>query len=140
MGPIKLNYQVDAADLSRAGEASSRMKFSLGKLGLPAEAVRRAAICMYEGEINMVLHARGGQAVVTVNAEEITICLTDTGPGIPDLEKAMSEGWTTAGDMARGLGFGSGMGLPNIKRYSDEMQVETTVGVGTTVTIKIKLT
>ena len=139
MQPIKLKYQVDAGDLSRAGEASSKMKMTLKKLGIPTEAIRRAAICMYEGEINMVIHAHGGLAEVVVTVDDITIRLADTGPGIPDLDKAMSEGWTTAGDVARGLGFGAGMGLPNMKRYSDEMSVDTAVGAGTTVTMKIKV-
>lgn len=139
MQPIKLKYQVDAGDLSRAGEASSKMKMSLKKLGIPAESIRRAAICMYEGEINMVIHANGGLAEVVVTMDDITIRLADSGPGIPDIEKAMSEGWTTAGDVARGLGFGAGMGLPNMKRYSDDMSIDTTVGVGTTVTMKIKV-
>jgi len=139
MEPIKLTYQVDAGDLSRAGEASSKMKMTLRKLGIPPETIRRASICMYEGEINMVIHANGGAAEVVVTMDDITIRLADTGPGIPDLEKAMSEGWTTAGDVARGLGFGAGMGLPNMKRYSDEMEIDTTVGVGTTVTMKIRV-
>jgi len=94
---------------------------------------------MYEGEINMVIHANGGLAEVVVTMDDITIRLADSGPGIPDLEKAMSAGWTTANDVARGLGFGAGMGLPNMKRYSDEMNVDTTVGVGTTVTMKINV-
>ncbi len=139
MDPIRLKYNVDAGDLSRAGEASSKMKMSLRKLGIPPETIRRASICMYEGEINMVIHANGGTATVVVTMDEITIRLADSGPGIPDLEKAMSAGWTTAGDTARGLGFGAGMGLPNMKRYSDEMHIDTTVGVGTTVTMKIKV-
>lgn len=139
MEPMKLKYPVDAGDLSRAGEASSKMKMTLRKLGMPAEAIRRASICMYEGEINMVIHANGGIAEVVVTVNDITIRLADSGPGIPDMDKAMSEGWTTAGDVARGLGFGAGMGLPNMKRYSDEMHVETVVGEGTTVTMKIKV-
>lgn len=139
MSPIKLKYTIDAGDLSRAGEASSKMKMSLRKLGIPPETIRRAAICMYEGEINMVIHANGGEVTVLVGMDEITICLADQGPGIPDIEKAMSEGWTTAGDTARGLGFGAGMGLPNMERYSDQMHIDTTVGVGTTVTMKFKV-
>lgn len=139
MEAIRLRYEVDADDLSRAGEASGEMKMTLRRLGIPNEIIRRAAICMYEGEINMVIHADGGVAEVTVTLEDITITLTDTGPGIPDLEKAMSEGWTTAGETARGLGFGAGMGLPNMKRHADEMRVDTRVGEGTTVTMVIHL-
>lgn len=139
MEAIRLRYEVDADDLSRAGEASGEMKMTLRRLGIPNEIIRRAAICMYESEINMVIHADGGVAEVTVTLEDITITLTDTGPGIPDLEKAMSEGWTTAGETARGLGFGAGMGLPNMKRHADEMRVDTRVGEGTTVTMVIHL-
>ncbi len=101
--------------------------------------IRRASICMYEGEINMVIHADGGQAEVEVDANQIVIRMTDTGPGIPDVEQAMQEGYSTAGQTARELGFGAGMGLPNMKRYSDEMTIDTEVGKGTTVTVKIKV-
>lgn len=139
MGEIKLTYQVDGGDLIQAGEASSKMKMTLKKLGLPAEAIRRASICMYEGEINMVIHADGGEATVEVDMDQIVIRMTDHGPGIPDVEQAMKEGFSTAGPSARELGFGAGMGLPNMKRYSDEMHIDTTVGVGTTVTMKIRI-
>ena len=101
--------------------------------------IRRASICMYEGEINMVIHADGGQAEVEVDANQIVIRMTDTGPGIPDVEQAMQDGYSTAGQTARELGFGAGMGLPNMKRYSDEMTIDTEVGKGTTVTVKIKV-
>ena len=139
MGDLKLTYQVDGGDLLQAGEASSRMKLALKKLDLPPEAIRRASICMYEGEINMVIHADGGRAEVDVGMDEIVIRMIDQGPGIPDVNKAMEEGYSTAGDMARDLGFGAGMGLPNMKRYSDEMTIDTEVGKGTTVTIQIKI-
>ena len=135
MEPMTLSYTVDGGDLIGAGEASSQMK----KLGIPAEAIRRASICMYEGEINMVIHANGGQAMVGVGMDQIVIRLIDQGPGIPDMDKAMQEGWSTAGENARDLGFGAGMGLPNMKRYADDMTIETTIGVGTTVTMTIKL-
>ncbi len=139
MGDIRLTYQVDGGDLVQAGEASSKMKMTLKKLGLPPDAVRRASICMYEGEINMVIHADGGRVEVDVGMDAITVRLIDQGPGIPDVDRAMEEGFTTAGDVARDLGFGAGMGLPNMKRYSDEMSIDTTVGVGTTVTMKVKV-
>ena len=139
METIKLVYPVEGGDLIEAGEASSKMKLTLKKLGLPPDVIRRASICMYEGEINMVIHADGGQAEVEVGLEEITIRMEDHGPGIPDVDKAMEEGFSTASDTARDLGFGAGMGLPNIKRYSDKMKIETTVGQGTVVTVKIKI-
>ena len=139
METIKLVYPVEGGDLIEAGEASSKMKLTLKKLGLPQDVIRRASICMYEGEINMVIHADGGQAEVEIAPDQILIRMTDTGPGIPDVEQAMQEGFSTAGQTARELGFGAGMGLPNIKRYSDEMQIETQLGKGTTVTVRIKI-
>lgn len=139
METIRLVYPVEGGDLIEAGEASSKMKLTLKKLGLPQDIIRRASICMYEGEINMVIHADGGQAEVEVDPNQILIRMADTGPGIPDVALAMQEGYSTAGQTARELGFGAGMGLPNIKRYSDEMTIDTVVGKGTTVTVKIKL-
>ena len=136
---LVLNYHVEGGDLSQAGEASSKMKMSLRQLGLPPEIIRKASICMYEGEINMVIHADGGEVTVEIGLDEITITLVDTGPGIPNVEQAMEEGYSTAGEVARDLGFGAGMGLPNMKRYSDEMSLESTVGVGTTVRMKIRM-
>ena len=136
---IELHYHVEGEDLSQAGEASSKMKMALRRLGLSPDAIRRASICMYEGEINMVIHANGGEVTVEVGLDEIDITMADTGPGIADIELAMEEGFSTAGDVARDLGFGAGMGLPNMKRYSDEMTVESTVGVGTTVRMKSRV-
>ena len=137
MESLKLTYQVEGGNLVDAGEASGKMKRTLKQLGLPAEIIRKASICMYEGEINMVIHANGGEATVQVGEDDIVISMKDTGPGIPDLEQAMQEGWSTANATARDLGFGAGMGLPNMKRYSDEMKVDTAVGRGTTVTMRI---
>ena len=96
METIRLVYPVEGGDLIEAGEASSKMKLTLKKLGLPQDVIRRASICMYEGEINMVIHADGGQAEVEVDANQIVIRMTDTGPGIPDVEQAMQEGYSTA--------------------------------------------
>lgn len=139
METIKLNYSVEGGDLVGAGEASSKMKMTLKKLDLPPETIRRASICMYEGEINMVIHANGGRAEVEIALDHIVIRMIDTGPGIPNVAQAMEEGFSTAGDIARDLGFGAGMGLPNMKRYSDEMDIQTTLGVGTTVTMRINI-
>ena len=101
METIRLVYPVEGGDLIEAGEASSKMKLTLKKLGLPQDVIRRASICMYEGEINMVIHADGGQAEVEVDADQIVIRMEDTGPGIPDVEQAMQEGFSTAGQTAR---------------------------------------
>ena len=139
MEPIRLNFPVEGGDLIGAGEASSKMKLALKKLDLPPEIIRRCSICMYEGEINMVIHADGGRAEVEIYLDHITIRMVDSGPGIPNVEQAMEPGFSTAGDVARDLGFGAGMGLPNMKRYSDEMTIDTAVGVGTTVTMRINL-
>ena len=137
METIRLVYPVEGGDLIEAGEASSKMKLTLKKLGLPQDVIRRASICMYEGEINMVIHADGGEVEVTVGMDTITIRLTDHGPGIPDVDQAMEEGFSTAGEIARDLGFGAGMGLPNIKKYTDKMQIDTQIGRGTTMYLSV---
>lgn len=137
METVKLTYEIDGDNFSAAGEASTAVKRVLKKLKLPPAVVRRAVVCMYEGEINMVIHADGGQAYLDVDEEKIVIRLEDRGPGIPDIDKAMEEGWSTASSSVRDMGFGTGMGLPNMKRNSDEMKIETELGVGTTVTMVI---
>ena len=139
MPDLIFNYEVDGNDYQKAGEASRSAKFTLKKLGLPPDVIRKVGICMYEGEINMVIHADGGTATLTVGLDEIVIELKDKGPGIPDIDLAMKEGWSTADSQANQLGFGAGMGLPNMKRYSDEMDIETVVGEGTTVRMRIKI-
>ena len=136
---ITLNYEVTTEDFTRAGEASGDVKRKLKDMNVNPEAVRKVAIAMYEGEINMVIHAEGGHITVTIDPNVITMVLADKGPGIPDVAKAMQAGYSTAPDNVRDLGFGAGMGLPNMKKYSDEMNIETTVGVGTTVTMKVFL-
>ena len=137
MSSLHLSYKVIAGDMGRAGEASSAVKQALKKRGFDSTTIRRVSVCLYEGEINMVIHANGGTAEVDVDLDDITITLKDTGPGIPDVGKAMQEGFSTACEHARNLGFGAGMGLPNMKKYSDQMTVDSTVGVGTTVTMVI---
>ncbi len=138
MEKLKLHYDVDGEDFTSAGEASTDVKRVLRRLGFDSDTMRRVAICMYEGEINLVIHGGGGVADVEVDENEIVIVLVDHGPGIPDVEQAMQEGWSTASQTVRELGFGAGMGLPNMKRYSDEIAIESTVGEGTTVTMKIR--
>lgn len=134
---LVFHFDIDGEDFTSAGQASVQIKKNLRQLGLPAEIIRRVSIAMYEGEINMVVHARGGQADVTVREDCIEIKLVDKGPGIKNIEQAMQEGFSTASDEVRSLGFGAGMGLPNMKRYTDEMHIDSTVGVGTTVTMKV---
>ena len=132
-------YQIDGDDFTRAGEASSSVKNKLKMLGVASDVIRKTAIAMYEGEINMVIHADGGTITVTISDTDITMVLADTGPGIPDIDQAMQEGFSTAREEVRSLGFGAGMGLPNMKRYSDEMHIDTVVGQGTTITMKVRL-
>jgi serine/threonine-protein kinase RsbT len=138
-GSIKHQYNIPANDLTFAGEASSSVKKMLGQLGISPALVKKTTIAMYEAEINAVIHANGGIADVEVDQEKILIQIKDMGPGIPDLNLAMQEGWTTATDNIRELGFGAGMGLPNMKRYADKLEIETEVGKGTTVTIIVYL-
>lgn len=111
------------------------MKKTLSRLGIKSECVKRASIAMYEAEINAVIHGRGGKAVVRIYPEYVQIEIIDHGPGIPDVEKAMMAGYSTAPDTAREMGFGAGMGLPNIKKHSDEMEIDTKIGEGTKVTM-----
>lgn len=136
---LTFNYKIDGDDFTRAGEASSSVKNKLKQLGLDSDVIRKVAIAMYEGEINMVIHADGGTITVTVSDSDITIVLADQGPGIPDVEKAMQEGYSTARPEVRSLGFGAGMGLPNMKKYTDEMNIDTVIGQGTTITMKVHI-
>ena len=136
---MTLKYHVSPTDFTRAGEASSDVKHKLKKLGVPPEIVRKVAIAMYEGEINMVIHGGGGQIAVEIGGEDIRMSLSDHGPGIPDIALAMQEGWSTAPEEVRNLGFGAGMGLPNMKKYSDEMEIISAPGEGTTVNMTVRI-
>lgn len=137
MPSIKLAFDVDGDNFSSAGNASESVKRTLKQIGIPAASVRRVAIAMYEGEINMVIHAHGGRAEVEIYPDHAEIVLRDKGPGIANIELAMKEGYSTASENIRSLGFGAGMGLPNMKKYSDEMRIESTVGIGTTVFLRV---
>lgn len=130
---FRLHYDIDGEDFSVAGEASSNIKKVLKQLGIDPQIVRKVAVATYEGEINMVIHADGGTIDVEITPASIKMVLADHGPGIPDVSQAMQEGWSTASDKVRELGFGAGMGLPNMKKYTDEMTVHTVVGEGTTI-------
>ena len=134
---IVFRYRVDGDDFTSAGQASVQVKKNLRQLGLDTETIRRVSIAMYEGEINMVIHAGGGNAEVRVTSDRIIITLEDSGPGIKDIDQAMQAGYSTAPDSIRSLGFGAGMGLPNMKKNSDEMTIESTVGVGTKIVMHI---
>lgn len=134
---VRLEYDVDGENFASAGNASESVKRMLKQLGVPPEYVRKVAIAMYEGEINMVIHAHGGKAVVDLFPDHVEIRLIDRGPGIADIELAMKAGYSTAPESIRSLGFGAGMGLPNMKKYSDEMTIDSQVGVGTSVYLRI---
>ena len=137
--PIRFHFDVDGENFSSAGEASVVIKKKLRQLGFSPEIIRRVSIAMYEGEINMVIHASGGVADVSVTDAYIELVLADHGPGIPDVDLAMQEGYSTARENIRALGFGAGMGLPNMKKYTDYRHIDTTVGVGTTVTMRVDI-
>ncbi len=137
MSSIHYQYQVDGTDFSRAGEASSKLKQKLKQMNLPPDVIRRCSIAIYEGEINMVIHANRGVIDVDIYPDQIHMVLKDVGPGIPDIDQAMQEGFSTANDEVHMLGFGAGMGLPNMKKSCDDIEIETELGVGTTVTMTI---
>ena len=137
--PLKFHYDVMGGDFTSAGNASVQAKKALRQLGFDPDIIRRVAIAMYEGEINMVIHADGGSADILVYDDAIEIVLADKGPGIPDVDLAMQEGYSTAPDNIRSLGFGAGMGLPNMKRHTDDIKIDTKIGVGTTITMRVNV-
>ncbi len=135
---LHFHYDVDGNNFTSAGEASVQVKRMLRQMGYHPDLIRRISVAMYEGEINMVIHANGGDADVYVTPDCITVILKDVGPGIKDVNLAMQEGYSTAPDNIRSLGFGAGMGLPNMKRYSDELKINSVVGVGTTIEMNFR--
>ncbi len=137
MEAINLHYKVPGDDFTRAGEASADLKSRLKKLGLPQDAIRKVAIALYEGEINLAIHANGGEIAVVIDDACVHMLISDDGPGIADIPLAMSEGYSTAPDEVRSLGFGAGMGLPNMKKYSDTFDIQSEVGVGTKVKMEV---
>ncbi len=137
MGPIHLEFEVAGNNFLTAGSASDAVKSTLKKLGIPAAAIKRVAIAMYEGEINMVIHAEGGTAVADIFDDHIKVVMADHGKGIPDIDQAMKAGFSTASEEVRNLGFGAGMGLPNIKTNSDRFDIQSIVGEGTTLTFEV---
>ena len=139
MPSIHYQYTVDGDDFTLAGEASSALKQTLKLMNLDADIIRRCAIAMYEGEINMVIHGGGGEIFVEVYPSHIDIKMEDKGPGIENIEQAMQEGYSTAPANVRALGFGAGMGLPNIKKYTDSLRIESEVGKGTTIYMTVQV-
>ena len=139
MDKVNFHFEIDGDNFTSAGEASVRIKKMLREMGFTPEVIRRVSVAMYEGEINMVIHANGGTADVDVYCDRIEIVLADNGPGISNIELAMQEGYSTAPDNIRSLGFGAGMGLPNMKRYTDQMKIESEVGKGTTISMTVNV-
>jgi len=132
---MNLNYHIDGGDFVNAGKASSAVKSVLKQLNVPSSRIKRVVIALYETEVNVVAHASRGDIKVEIDTDKISILVEDSGPGIPDVDKAMEEGFTTASKEVREMGFGAGMGLPNIKRNSDQMDIRSIPGEGTTVKI-----
>ncbi len=134
-----LKYRVEPDDFINAGKVSDKVREQLRSLDLDAEIVRRVSLALYQGEINMIIHANGGEITVEVSDDCITMQLSDKGPGISDVETAMKEGYSTAGADLRSKGYGEGMGFTNMKKYTDEMTVHSKVGEGTTLLMKVYL-
>ena len=136
---VNFHFEIDGDNFTSAGEASVSIKKLLRQMQFSPDIIRRVSVAMYEGEINMVIHANGGTADVDVYCDRIEIILADNGPGISDVDLAMQEGYSTAPDNIRSLGFGAGMGLPNMKRYTNDMRIESEVGKGTTVYMTVNV-
>ena len=135
-----LAYDIRCRDFTSAGAASRDLKQHLKRIGAESDAVRRAMIAAYEAEMNVVIHAEGdGRLEAAVSDGQLDVDVIDRGPGIPDVQSAMREGWSTAGPLARELGFGAGMGLPNMKKCSDRFEIQSEMGRGTHLTSEIML-
>lgn len=130
---IELRFSIEGGDFDRAGIASSETKKILKQLNIDPKVIKRAVVALYEGEVNIAAHAYHGEVRVKVNDHQIEATLKDEGPGIPDIDRAMLEGFSTASPKVREMGFGAGMGLPNMKKNADQLKVESVPGAGTTV-------
>ena len=135
----KEEFDVAARDFVSAGEASGKIKRIIKKLGVDMNIVRRISIASYEAEINLVIHSLGGKLELVVGEADIRVIVSDVGPGIPDIYLAMREGYSTASDDVRMMGFGAGMGLSNMARNANDFQIESQVGVGTRVEMTFNL-
>ncbi len=132
-------FPVEAGAYATAGEASTTIKRKLKQLGIDVNVLRRVSVASYEVELNLVIHSMGGTLTLRVDPEKVTLISADVGPGIPDIDKAMTEGYSTANEEARSLGFGAGMGLPNMRRNASSFEIVSQVGVGTTITMSFAL-
>jgi len=136
---LRESFEIQGRNFEKAGEVSSEIKVILRDLGIDPANLRRVVIVAYEGEMNLVMYANRGTLTFILTDEDVNLEIIDEGPGIPDIELALQEGWSTASDEMRELGFGFGMGLPNMKKNSDEFRIESEVGKGTSVFAKIRL-
>lgn len=137
--PLEQVFSITAGDYATAGQASTTIKRKLKQLGIDANVLRRISVASYEAELNLVIHSMGGKLKLKMSPEEIVLISDDVGPGIPDINKAMTAGWSTANEEARTLGFGAGMGLPNMKRNTDRFELTSEVGKGTYIEMGFKL-
>jgi len=132
---MEMNFKIEGGDFTKAGVASSEVKKVLKQLNLEPSLIKKVAVSMYEAEVNIVAHAFHGTMNVCIDTERVKLEFVDEGPGIPDVDQAMQEGYSTATEEVRQMGFGAGMGLPNIKKNSDKLNIKSIVGKGTTVEI-----
>ncbi|WP_163321886.1 ATP-binding protein [Draconibacterium mangrovi] len=133
---MKLEFDIASGDFSKAGRASSRIKKMLKQLQVDPKVIKRIVVAIYEAEVNVVAHSVGGKMLAEIDGTGIRVIVQDNGPGIEDIEKAMQEGYSTASKAVRNMGFGAGMGLPNINRNTDEFTIESELGVGTVLTFR----
>ena len=139
MSLLTNTYDVHTGEFETAGDASASIKRKLKQLGVDSTVLRRVAVASYEAELNLIIHSLGGQLTMEMNPEHIVLISKDVGPGIADIDKAMQEGFSTASEEARVLGFGAGMGLPNMRRNADGFAIESQLGVGTTIQMEFRL-
>lgn len=136
---LKDTYDVKTSDYQSAGDASASIKRKLKQLGVDSTVLRRIAVASYEAELNLIIHSMGGELTMEMSPEEIRLISRDVGPGIADINQALKEGYSTASEEARDLGFGAGMGLPNMKRNADSFGITSALGVGTTIEMGFRL-
>lgn len=137
---MNLRYEIEGGDFTRAGNISSQVKRVLKQLSLDAQTIKRIVIALYEAEVNVVAHAYRGVADVSIEPDRIVVVIEDEGPGIADIDQAMQEGFSTASPQVREMGFGAGMGLPNMLRNVDKLDIHSEVGRGTTIRMTTRFT
>ncbi|MDD4011538.1 MAG: ATP-binding protein [Sphaerochaetaceae bacterium] len=136
---MQARFSVDSGDFTKAGSASSAIKRMLKQLGVKPAVVKRVVVALFEAEVNVIAHSYGGFIQCDISPEKVNLLVQDTGPGIPDLDLAMTEGWSTATDAVREMGYGAGMGLPNMKKNADSLQISTAAGKHTEIRMSFSL-